>query len=263
MESAIPQIQVAQPLATEFRAAGSRSCRREALVGTPHPTWAEEMIERLRPAWRAVSECPLFTATRPGQLPEEWWRRVVCEFFCVVEAFPKYMGITLAKTTFGREPKDELARNWLIGNIRVEARHAEWFLDWAASLGVSREEMISHRPHSAVAGLDSWLWSVAYRGSLAEAVAAINYAIEGPTGEWTRLVLPAFQDSHGEDSLAMAWLVNHAEYDDKHPVQAFEIVKNALGGEHAEPRPVQQVEAAIRRSLELFRTGFDYCCDCY
>jgi pyrroloquinoline quinone (PQQ) biosynthesis protein C len=238
----------------------SAAPRRDALAATPHPVWTTQMLERLRPAWDAVLNSEVFTSTRPGALPSELWRGVLLEFFCIVEAFPKYMGVTLAKTTFGRSPRDELARSWLIGNIRVEARHAEWYIDWAAAHGIGRAEITQYRPHAAVGALDAWLWSVAYRGTLAEAVGAINYAIEGTTGEWTRQVLPAFAAHYNHDETALAWLVNHAEYDDKHPVQALEIVKNSLRSD-GEPATstVLRTEDAIRRSLELFRAGFDSC----
>ena len=234
--------------------------RRETLAATPHPAWVTQMLERLRPDWNAVLESEVFTTTRPGAFPEGTWGRVLLEFFCVVESFPKYMGVTLAKTTFGQTPNDVLARNWLIGNIRVEARHAEWYLDWAAGHGLSRAEVTGFRPHAAVFALDAWLWSAAYRGSLAEAIGAINYAIEGATGEWARQVLPAFAEHYGHDKTTLAWIANHAEYDDKHPVQALEIIKNALSadGEPAEPK-VRRTEDAIRRSLQLFRAGFDSC----
>lgn len=238
----------------------SGSPRRERLAATPHLAWTTQMLNRLRPAWDGVLDSRLFASTQPGALSEEAWRRTILEFFCVVESFPKYMGVTLAKTTFGQSPKDELARSWLIGNIKVEARHAEWYIDWAAAHGISPQELTGYRPHAAVAGLDAWLWSVAYRGTLAEAVGAINYAIEGTTGEWTRHVLPAFTERYNHDKAALAWLANHAEYDDEHPIQALEIVKNALSAD-GEPAPslVARAESAIGRSLEMFRAGFDYC----
>jgi len=233
------------------------SPRRDALAATENPAWAARMLDRLAPDWDAVPDCRLFAGTTPGSLDETVWRRVICEFFCVVEAFPKYMGITLAKTTYGREPKDELARAWLIGNIKVEARHVEWYVDWARGHGLSRKELVEYRPRAA-AGLDAWLWSVAYRGNLAEAVGAINYAIEGTTGEWTRQVLPAFAEFFDGEKTSLAWLRNHAVYDDEHPIQALEIVKNALtGGGEPAPAQVGRVEDAIRCSLKLFRAGFD------
>jgi hypothetical protein len=82
------------------------------------------MVEDLAPDWAAVTASPLFQATADGPFPERAWRHVILEFFGIVESFPKYMGVYLGRTTFGRSPGDVLARDWLIGNIRVEALHA-------------------------------------------------------------------------------------------------------------------------------------------
>ncbi|MCO5970696.1 TenA family transcriptional regulator [Actinoallomurus soli] len=223
------------------------------LTETPHPAWARSMVDSLRPDWTAVLEAKIFTETVHGPFPEEAWRRILLDFFCVVEAFPKYMGVYLAKTTFGQVPGDHLARDWLIGNIRTEALHAQWYADWAAALGIGFDELVSHRPCPEVGALYEYLWSVCYRGGLAEAFGAVNYAIEGVTGEWTRLVLPAFRDRYGDDAAALRWLTEHAEYDDAHPREAFELIKLTVrdGAEHA------KVESAVRRSLELFRRAFD------
>jgi pyrroloquinoline quinone (PQQ) biosynthesis protein C len=225
------------------------------LTESVHPAWVESMIANLKPDWNGVCESPLFEATVQGPLPEQSWRYVVLEFFGVVESFPKYMGVTLGKTTFGRRPGDILARDWLIGNIRTEALHAQWFIDWAVGLGVTYDEMVSHRPGPEVAALQEYLWSMAYRGSLAEAFAAINYAIEGTTGEWTRLVIPAFKERFGDDKSALMWLIEHAEYDDAHPREALELIKITVQGEEER----QRVEEITRLSLQLFRSGFDAC----
>lgn len=230
-----------------------RTVKRE-LTETPHPEWALTMVDALRPDWSAVLEAKIFTATATGEeFPDEAWRRVLLDFFCVVEAFPKYMGVYLAKTTFGQTPGDHLARDWLIGNIRTEALHAQWYAEWAAAHGIGYEELVSHRPCPEVAALHEYLWSVCYRGTLAEAFGAVNYAIEGTTGEWTRLVLPAFRERYGDDGRALLWLAEHAEYDDAHPREAFELIKITLGSEAERAK----VESATRRSLELFRRGFD------
>jgi pyrroloquinoline quinone (PQQ) biosynthesis protein C len=225
---------------------------KEELTESPHPAWMETMIAGLEPEWTGVLDSPLFAATLEDPFPEQVWRRVLLEFFSVVEAFPKYMGAYLAKTTFGRAPGDVLARDWLIGNIRTEALHAQWYIDWGGALGISYEEMVSHRPGPEVGALYEFLWSVAYRGSLAEAFGAINYAIEGVTGEWTRLVLPAFKRRCGDDAHALMWLVEHAEYDDAHPREALELIKLTAREDERD-----RVESVIRRSLELFRRAFD------
>jgi pyrroloquinoline quinone (PQQ) biosynthesis protein C len=225
------------------------------LTETPHPAWALTMVDALRPDWSAVLEAPLIVATAEGDFPEKAWRRMLLEFFCVVEAFPKYMGVYLAKTTFGQTPGDYLARDWLIGNIRTEALHAQWYADWAAAHGIGYDELVSHRPGPEVGALYEYLWSVCYRGTLAEAFGAINYAIEGTTGEWTQRVLPAFRKFYPDDTSALRWLVEHAEYDDAHPREAFELIKITVGDE----AEWKKVESAARRSLELFRRGIDAC----
>ncbi|WP_207569009.1 TenA family transcriptional regulator [Mycobacterium decipiens] len=213
------------------------------------------MIPGLQRELAEVLDCPLFRATVEGPLPERSWRNTVKEFFGVVESFPKYMGISLAKTTFGRRPGDALARDWLIGNIRTEARHAQWYIDWAVGLGIRYEELVEHRPGPEVLAVQEFLWSMAYRGSLAESFAAVNYAIEGSTGEWTRLVIPAFRQYFGDDKQTLMWLVEHAEYDDAHPREALELIKLTVTDE-ADQR---KTEYAARRSLQLFRRGFDAC----
>jgi pyrroloquinoline quinone (PQQ) biosynthesis protein C len=223
------------------------------LTETPHPAWALTMVDALRPDWSAVLEAPLFAETTDGDFPEKAWRRMLLEFFCVVEAFPKYMGVYLAKTTFGQTPGDYLARDWLIGNIRTEALHAQWYADWAAAHDIGYDELVSHRPGPEVGALHEYLWSVCYRGTLAEAFGAVNYAIEGTTGEWTQLVLPVFRKRYPDDTKALLWLTEHAEYDDAHPREAFELIKITVGDEAER----EKVESATRRSLELFRRAID------
>lgn len=230
---------------------------KDHLIGTPNPAWVDQMLARLQPMWDRVSGGDGFRITATGEFPEQTWRNTVMEFWCVVEAFPKYMGLTLAKTTFGKSPRDYLARDWLIGNIRIESMHAAWYLDWARAHGISEAELTAHRPGPEVAALHEWLFSVAHRGSLAQAVGAINYAIEGTTGAWTKLVYSAFERRYAGDPDAersIAWLAAHAKYDDLHPIEALEIVKLA-----ARPDEYADVESSVLRSLELFARGFEWC----
>ncbi|MDC0676960.1 MULTISPECIES: TenA family transcriptional regulator [Sorangium] len=225
---------------------------KDSLKATPHPVWIDDMLESLADQWKAAVYTPPIARTLTEPIDHETWSVLLREFFCVVEAFPKYMGLSLAKTTYGQSPRDFLVRDWLIGNIRVEALHVRWYLDWAAGHGISTAEITSHRPSPEVASLFDWLWSISYRGSLAEAVGAVNYAIEGITGEWSRVVLPAFTKLYGEGSKSLTWLAAHANYDDAHPREALEIVKLATtSGEE-----MRRVQSSISRSLELFERAF-------
>ncbi len=51
------------------------------------------------------------------------------------------------------------------------------------------------------------------------------------------------------------WLAEHAEYDDAHPREALELIKLTATDDEERAR----VEYATRRSLQLFRRGFDAC----
>lgn len=230
---------------------------KDELVATPHPAWIQDMLATIQPAWDSVVKAPLFRATIDGAFPEASWQTTIYEFWCVVEAFPKYMGLTLAKTTFGRSTRDHLARGWLIGNIAVEALHAGWYLDWARAHGITEAMLTAHRPGPEVAALHEWLFSVCHRGSIAQAVAAVNFAIEGTVGEWTKQVAPAFDQRYlGERDAASAraWIAAHAKYDDLHPVEALEIVKFS-----ARPDEQAQIVSDVQRSLELFGRALAHC----
>jgi pyrroloquinoline quinone (PQQ) biosynthesis protein C len=234
---------------------------KENLRPTANPSWIEGLIAREQPAWERVTKGPAFTTTAAaateGEFPAAMWRTIVLEFWCVVEAFPKYMGLTLAKTTFGKSPRDYLAREWLIGNIAIESMHAAWYIDWARAHDVSEEQLVAHRPAPETAALHEWLFSVAHRGSLPQAIGAINYAIEGTTGMWCKDVYAAFQryyGDHPERERSLAWLKAHAVYDDLHPIEALEIVKLA-----AHPHEYAEVESSVVRSLELFAAALDAC----
>jgi pyrroloquinoline quinone (PQQ) biosynthesis protein C len=230
---------------------------KDNLAATPNPPWIDEMMVRQRPAWDGVAGCTPFRLTAEGPFPERTWRRIIQEFWCVVEAFPKYMGLTLAKTTYGKSPRDYLVRDWLIGNIRIESMHAGWYIDWARAHDISEAMLFAYRPGPAVAALHEWLFSIAHRGSIAQAVGAINFAIEGTTGVWSRLVYDAFERRYAPfpgAGRSLAWLKAHAKYDDLHPIEALEIVKFS-----ARPDERDDVASSVLRSLELFTRGLDAC----
>jgi pyrroloquinoline quinone (PQQ) biosynthesis protein C len=225
----------------------------ERLIRTTHPSWINEMLVAHTGAWRAVVHATPFEETIAGPFPRAGWRQILLDFFSLVEAFPKYLGLCLAKTTYGQRPRDSVVRAWFIDNIQVESLHVKWYLDWAAAYSISPEELFAHRAIPEVAALAEWLWSISYRGTLAESVAAVNFAIEGTTGEWCQRALPAFQAELGLGSRSTTWLRAHGRYDDEHHHEALEIMKI-----YAEsPRERQLCASAVLRSLELFASALE------
>jgi len=54
----------------------------------------------------------------------------------------------------------------------------------------------------------------------------------------------------------MKWIQTHAAYDDKHPVEALDIIHNLLGDAPEETK-VQRVKQAIQKSYDLYLLGLD------
>ena len=112
----------------------------------------------------------------------------------------------------------------------------------------------------ALAALSHWCWYVCDRASLAVAIAATNYAVEGATGEWSCVVCS--KTTYAESlpahlrAPAMRWLRVHAEYDDTHPWEALEIVATLLG--HAPPvTEIDRVRRAVRSSYVYMEMALD------
>lgn len=232
-----------------------------ALKRTPHPPWLEEMLGSLKPAWDAACTPALFRETAEGRHPPlRAWQLFLERCFPIVEHFPKYMGLSLAKTTYGLRPGDASIRRWLLQNLGVEARHAEWWIDWMQAVGVDAPRTFEAPMTPEVQALHHHLLVTCLGGSLAEGIAASNWAIEGVTGVWTRAVVEPFtayaRDGVRMDAHALRWLRAHARYDDAHPDEALEILKLTTDITTGEPA---RVGIAAHRSLVLLARVFESC----
>ena len=233
---------------------------KEALQLTDHEPWARRFWDDLVPLKDRVARHPLFVEMGEGTLSRDRFRDALLYFYPLVENFPKYMGLALAKTRPGLYPGHEETKNWLIGNIKVEQRHAYWYQDWAAGFGIDLETLEGTRPPAAADAVNHYLWSVGHRDSLAESIAATNLAIEWATGEWSQQVVKGMHH-YAERGVAeinrhtLAWLRAHASYDDAHPHEAMELVKRLAVEEAARERAF----AAAGRGLEYYIMALDCC----
>ncbi len=159
-----------------------------------------------------------------------------------------------------RLPRAALQK-FLIHNIRVEQKHADLWVDWARAAGLTLADLKAGGDTEVPDTLPHWCWYVCDTGSLAAAIAATNYAIEGLTGDWSCLVCSdtAYAESIPEAHRvrAMRWLRVHAHYDDAHPWEALDIVATLLG-QHPPASEVASVRRAIRASYIYFEMGLSY-----
>lgn len=232
-----------------------------AIVANVELTPATELSERFlaaqREQFRAVAEHPFFTRFADQATPAQM-RKGLLGFYPLIEAFPRHMAMVLSRIEAHSRPRADEARDWLMKNIAVEEKHREWWIDCGGPLGLAPADFAAHRPTPPMEAHQHYLWRVVREGSVAEAVAALNYAVEGATGEWTRKMRVATRARFEKLGIvfsdrALRWFDAHAEYDDKHPAEALEVVKIFAGDEAAMARAA----AAAVRSLEYYRMALD------
>jgi pyrroloquinoline quinone (PQQ) biosynthesis protein C len=225
-----------------------------------YPGWVRDVIAETEPAAERVTDHAAWRLMREGSITPPEHRNILVGFWPLIDRFPQFLAQNLLKTSYGRHPGLNAARAWLAKNLRLEQKHAEWFLDWAEALGIPRDEMLDGWRPAEMTAIADWCWRLGESGDLAEAMAATNYAIEGATGRWTpgvasseryRATLDAAHVERG-----MRWLEAHADYDDAHPWQALDIISELVGPHPTRVRS-RGIRDAIQRSYELYARALD------
>ena len=229
-----------------------------------YPSWAQDMVAECEGAKQSVVTHDLWPIMREAKLNQGATRHFMVGIWPVIERFPGYMAMSLLKTRFGRSEGDNMARRWLVRNIRVEQNHAEYWLNWAEGANIPREEVLHGAAPAGTDALANWCEEISKNGSLAASVAATNYAVEGATGEWSQLLYDslAYRESFPQEVRvgSLRWLQLHAAYDDTHPWEALEIVCTLLGKSPA-PHDVAHITECVKRSYICMRLLADRCVD--
>jgi pyrroloquinoline quinone (PQQ) biosynthesis protein C len=218
---------------------------------TPEYPWINELKDYLRPDWQELVEGEFVTGVVNGSWSVPAMRGWILQLYPFIHAFPKFLAEGLLKV------EDEHARSFLIDNIRVEKAHADHWLWMGEGFGLERREMVALAEGERallrdVQSLSDWLWFINAKGSLAEAVAATSFAIEGAAGDLSLALLKGFESYRSRKGVTInahttKWARNHAKYDDEHPRIALQIV----GRYATQERVRMKVMTAARRSLQL------------
>jgi pyrroloquinoline quinone (PQQ) biosynthesis protein C len=224
---------------------------------SPHPVWVGPFQEYIKPYWDEILEGEFVEGIAHTKLSLSEMQGWMLQLYPFIHTFPKFLAEALVKV------EDEYARSYLIDNIRVEKAHAEQWLWMGQGFGLRKEQMLElaegRRPVLRdVQSLTDWIWYINTKGSLAEAVAATSFAIEGVTGDICRKILPGFEGYRGMPGVDMSpktykWMRQHAVYDDEHPKIAMEVVKRYATTERMQER----VMLAAKRSLQLINLAFN------
>jgi len=216
-----------------------------------HPQWVDSLQGYVKPYWDELLEGDWTQGVASGRLTVHEMQGWILQIYPFIHAFPKFLAEALIKV------EDDYSRAFLIDNIRVEKAHAEHWIWMGMGFGLKREEMLDltegNRPVLRdVQSLTDWSWYINTKGSLAEAVAATSFAIEGIAGDIASKVIAGFESYRGREGVDMGpktskWFREHAHYDDVHPKIALEIIKRYATTDRMQMR----VMLAAKRSIQL------------
>jgi pyrroloquinoline quinone (PQQ) biosynthesis protein C len=218
---------------------------------------SERFLAAQREQFKAVAEHPFFTRFAKEATPAQI-RKALLGFYPLIDDFPRWMATVLERIDPKERPRADEAREWYRRNIALEKRHRRWWIDCGVPVGLTKRDYAGHRPTAAMEAQQHYLYRVVHEGTVAEAAAALNYAVEGATGEWTRRMREAARTRYGAlhlafDDRALRWVDVHASYDDTHPAEALEVVKVFADDEASMARAA---DAAVR-SLEYYVMALD------
>ena len=224
---------------------------------SPHPQWVDALRRFVGPYRDTLLNGEFAEGVVRSTLTVEELKGWMLQMYPFVHAFPKFLAEALIKV------EDDYSRSFLIDNIRVEKAHAEHWIWMGQGFGLSERQMLDFAQGCKpvlrdVQSLTDWMWYINTKGSLAEAVAATSFAVEGATGDLARKALAGFE-SYGHHSgvdmnaRTARWMRAHARFDDEHPKVALEVVKRYATSERIQVRVMQ----AAKRSLQLMDLAFD------
>ena len=232
----------------------------EALAANRFPSWLAEVVEETKPQAKTVANHEAWKRFSDGSITQSKHHALLHGFWPLIERFPQFLALNLLKCSYGTSSAINAARGWLIKNLRIEQRHAEWYRDWAECSGIPRSTLFNGQRPAALTAITDWCWHICETGSLAEGMAATNFAIEGVTGDWSELVWES-QDyrllfKETERKKAMKWIQAHAAYDDLHPVEALSIIHQLLGDNPCK-NEILKIKRAIQKSYDLYLLALD------
>lgn len=224
---------------------------------SPHPQWVDSLHRFVKPYWDELLDGEFVEGVTHATLSIPEMRGWMLQLYPFIHSFPKFLAEALIKA------EDEYTRSFLIDNIRVEKAHAEQWIWMGQGFGLSRQEMLGLADGNRtvlrdVQSLSDWLWYINTKGTLAEAVAATSFAVEGITGDMCRKAADGFESYRGRPGVDMTpktykWMRGHARYDDEHPKVALEVVKRYATSERLQTKAM----LAAKRSLQLLNLAFN------
>jgi pyrroloquinoline quinone (PQQ) biosynthesis protein C len=202
---------------------------------------------------------PIFDLIENGELDKGQLRGFVKQFY---QLFPKPFPKPIA-AMFAKCPEDpELEQMWLenvleeaSGSETGTAAHKQLYIDFAGSMGISREELDASPPLPETSALLIWRELLISQRSWLELYASQGLALEGTASPRMRRVVNGLVQHYGykEDSNDLLYWTLHMSVDEDHmKVAPYAILKYA----HSEDSQAL-VRQSVKTTLDQFWLVFD------
>ena len=235
----------------------------ELMSLSSYPSWLQDVVLDTNQDKTRIANSEFFRLMRDAGLPVAATQKFLVGAWPTIEQFPRFMANNLKRIGVGDSRGEDMARQFLIHNIRVEQKHADLWIDWASAVGLTLHDLKAEAMGDIAVPmtLTHYCHVICDTGSVAEAIAATNYAVEGLTGDWSCLVCSKtrYAESIPEALRVKAtrWLRVHAHYDDAHSWEALDIIATLLGS-NPNQNDVNKIYRAISRSYKYFEMGLAY-----
>src|SRR5207247_5541677 len=121
----------------------------------------EDFLTYLKPYRQSILSSRICEAVSSGCLSKSLSQGAMIDFYPLVESFPQYLAINLAKVPQGNSDWNNRTRDWLINNIHQERLHAEWWREMAGRFGVSSQSLCSKiYPPPEIDAISNYLWRI-------------------------------------------------------------------------------------------------------
>lgn len=223
-------------------------------MGPGTRSFGESLMEEVR-AGRSFGGHPLWFKIQEGRLSRTQLQGFAKQFFLQVLEFPRAVSALHSRCTDLQE-RVKLAESVYeeeTGRISGSKAHPELFLDFAAALGLRRDEVLGAVPLPSTAALIHWFEYSTKILPFLEGVAAINLAAEGQVvgafGPFAR----ALEKRYGLSESAVAFWDIHELADAEHSDVGDHIVIK-----HATTEDIRtRIRAAVKTSLGMWWQFFE------
>ncbi len=186
---------------------------------------------------------PFYLAWTRGELSKEALTDYAQQYYHHVAAFPTYLSAVHAKCD--DQPTRRQILNNLIDEEAGDPNHPELWLQFAESLGTSREEVRAAAKQPETAALIDTFRSVCGQQPTADGLAAL-YAYESQIPTVSESKIDGLRKHYGmNDPKAYEYFSVHVEADREHAAAEREMLR-----EHVTDENVSSVKASVDRVLD-------------